>query len=212
MRLPRSVAMGPVAFQHSEMGLAGVEGIVSVRHEEVLDARGSLLRGVVVIPEHPYDAMGIQEIRVLRKYVLIHLGQGASFIGVVPESYEKVRVLLLHQVHNIDFGSGPTAEVAGCGEPDAPGIGQAVKVAADDLTARAHRIAVSAARPESVQNGAVKDAVFLQVIPDLGRKVLSTAQAVADGSVGHACGGDPADDNRFGPRLHQIRHAYEDVA
>src|SRR2546430_14082737 len=67
--LPRRIAMGTVAFQNDEVGLAGIEGIVPVRHEEVLDARGALLRCVVVISEHPDNAMGVQEIGVLRKNV-----------------------------------------------------------------------------------------------------------------------------------------------
>src|SRR2546430_9527282 len=69
-RPPRSTLFPyTTLFRSDEVGLAGIEGIVPVRHEEVLDARGALLRCVVVISEHPDNAMGVQEIGVLRKNV-----------------------------------------------------------------------------------------------------------------------------------------------
>ena len=133
--LPRRIAMGTVAFQNDEVGLAGIEGIVPVRHEKVLDARGALLRCVVVISEHPNDAVGVQEIGVLRKDVLIHLRQGASFIGVVPERYEQVWVLLLHQVHDFNLSCRGTAEVSGRGETDRAAVRQAAEMSVSGLTA-----------------------------------------------------------------------------
>ena len=178
--------MGTVAFQNDEVGLAGIEGIVPVRHEEVLDAWGALLRCVVVISEHPDDAMGVQEIGVLRKNVLIHLRQGASFIGVVPERYEQVGVLLLHQVHDVNLGCRRATEVAGRGETDRATVRQAAEMSVNSLTARMHRIRVRGGRLESAQDSAVEHAVFLQAIHGLGRQALGPAHAVGDGALVHA--------------------------
>ena len=79
--------------------------------------------------------MGIQEIGVLREYVLIHLRQSASFIGVVPKRDEQVGVLLLHQVYDFSFCRRGATEVAGRGEADRAAVRQAAEMTVNGLTA-----------------------------------------------------------------------------